>query len=323
MKRLFNSLGEKDTDIFKMEPRHYGIHNRDKTLYYIEEDNGQLGFFAMYRCWLEYLYFADVCGYIPVVNAGKLFAYREDVAINGTGNPFEYYFHQPSFVSLAEAKSSYSVVRSDLVHRKMVELVFTGEFFSYKSNKRYLHEMSRIVNKYVQFNDYTKKYIDQGIKSLEFIKDKTLGVHIRGTDFRGNYNNHPIYVTEDECFKVIDSMMEGNQYCRIFLATDDQRILNQFVRRYGDDICFYSDVVRSEKNKSVAFCDHERKNHKFLLGLEVIRDMYTLSACDGLIAGISQIPICARINKLSRNERYKDIRIIDKGLNRNGRIFTT
>lgn len=321
MKKLLQSIFEKDVDIFKLAPKHYGVHNRDKILYYINENSEQLGFFAMYRCWLEYLYFADVCGYIPVIDTGEQFAYREEKSVNGTKNPYEYYFLQPSAIGPAEVKSSYQVIRSDLVHRKMVEIIFTGEYFSYKYNKRYLHEMSRIVKKYIQFNASTREYLKKSIQKLELLEGKTLGIHIRGTDFRGNYNGHPVYISAEDYFEEIAKINAKNQYEKIFIATDDQRVLDQFIHKYGETICFYPDIVRSNKNKSVAFMKNERVNHKYLLGLEVIRDMYTLSMCDALIAGISQVSICARINKMSRGEKYQDIVIIDKGINANRRFF--
>ena len=84
---------------------------------------------------------------------------------------------------------------------------------------------------------------------------------------------------------------------------------------------YYSDVMRSNDRKSVAFHASSRVNHKYKLGLEVIRDMYTLSKCDGFVAGISQVAVCARINKLSRKEKYQDLIIIDKGIQKSGRLF--
>lgn len=322
MKRLNQFLHNEEPDIFRLRQRHYGPANLEKTIYYIEEDNESLGFFAMYRCWLEYLYFADICGYTPVICAGNHFAYREEQAINKTTNPFEYYFLQPAAVSLKEVKISNKVIRADIVHRKMVELIFTGKVCNYKYNKRYLYMMGHIVNKYMKFNDCTENYINESWQTLNFGTERVLGVHIRGTDFRAKYNNHPIYVTEDDCFKEINQLLEKNSYDKIFVATDDKRILNNFIKKYGDKICFYKDVERSSVNKSVAFSYNSRKHHKYLLGLEVIRDMYTLSKCDSLVAGISQVAICAQINKVSRGEKYKDIKIIDKGLYKNSHIFT-
>lgn len=322
LKQLFLKNNTTETDIFRPKQRHYGFANQDKILYYIEEDNKNLGFFAMYRYWLEYLYFAEVCGYTPVVSAGEHFAYKEKNPIYETTNPFEYYFVQPAAIDIREAKRSSKVIISDAVHRRMVELVLTGRENHYKYNKRYLTMMGHIVKKYMIFNDATKDYIDKGLEQLGFDNNKTLGIHIRGTDYRLKYNNHPVYLSEDDCFVEVDRMLENGSYNRIFLATDDMRILRNFVKRYGEQLCFYEDVERSSKNKSVAFSDSNRDNHKYLLGLEVIRDMYTLSKCAGLVAGISQVAICAQINKCARKEQYEDIRIIDKGTYQNGHYFT-
>jgi hypothetical protein len=79
--------------------------------------------------------------------------------------------------------------------------------------------------------------------------------------------------------------------------------------------------VRSSKNQSVAFEKNERKHNKYKLGLEVIRDMYTLASCDGFIGGISQVAICAQINKVANKESYEDLIVIDKGIYNNSRIF--
>lgn len=322
LKQLFAKNDTKDIDIFCQKYKHYGSANRDKVLYYIEENSINLGFFAMYRYWLEYLYFADICGYTPVICADDHFTYKEDRPLYGTANSFEYYFVQPSAISPEEAKRSNRVILSDAVHRKMVELVLTGKTSHYKYNSRYLHMMGHIAGKYMTFNHMTKEYIEDSLKKLDFGKGKILGIHVRGTDYRAKFNNHPVYVTEEDCFAAIDGLVRKGAYDRLFLATDDIRILESFIKKYGKQLLFYEDVERSNKNKSVAFSSNSREHHKYLLGLEVIRDMYTLSLCSGLIAGISQVAICAQINKVSRGERYEYVRIIDKGIYRNGRCFS-
>lgn len=314
-------LNVNNSNYFKLMLRRYGNKNKDKIIYYIYEDGKNLGFFAMYRAWLEYLYFADVCGYTPVVLAGENFPYRENILIHSTENPFEYYFDQPAAIHVREVKKSNKVITSDVVHRQMVELVFTGKYSHYKYTERYMNEMGRIVKKYIRFNDYTKKYIERGMEMMDFEKQKVLGIHVRGTDFRARYDNHPVFVTEEEYFQEIDQVFDKNAYNKIFLATDDERILKSFINRYGSLTIFFGDVERSCNNQSVAFSEGMRKAHKYFLGLEVIRDMYTLSMCTGLIAGISQVAICAQINKLARGEHYRDLIIIDKGINMNNHRF--
>ena len=47
----------------------------------------------------------------------------------------------------------------------------------------------------------------------------------------------------------------------------------------------------------------------------MLRDMYTRAACDGLIAGLSQVSYAARIQKKSVGKEYGDLVILDKGIN--------
>ena len=324
---FFNNLKKKqdsgDIEYLKLKPVCCGKENRDKTIYYICENNGALGFFAMYRNWLEYLHFADRCGYVPVVDAGSEFAYGEKNPICGTVNPFEYYFCQPKGIGIEKARASYRVIQSDILHRNMIEVAYTGKWNHYRYTPDYLLAMSKIVKKYIKFNSSTRNYLKTGLRLLQIDKNRTLGVHIRGTDFRNGFNNHPVYVTENECFSEIDKIMAEGKYEKIFLATDDSRILEKFAAKYGETLRYYTDVMRSGRNKSVMQGKSGRSYHKYRLGLEVIRDMYTLAMCGGLVAGISQVAVCAQINKLAMGKKYDDLAIIDKGINRNAKNFLT
>lgn len=310
---------KQNENVFDLQKKHCGPLNKGKIIYHICAPAADLGFFAMYRHWLEYIYFADICGYIPVIEAGGDFAYSEEN--RKKNNAFENYFEQP-MLSLSDAKNSSSVIYSSPVHREMVELVLTGKYNHYKYSKKYLYCMSQIVRKYIKFNDNTEQYVSAGVERLGIKGCKLLGVHVRGTDFRRKYANHPVYVNEDEAFERIDGLI--GKYDKLFLATDDKRVLENFKEKYGADVlCYYEDVVRSDENESVIFMRKQEKrlDNKHMLGLEVIRDMYTLALCDGLIAGISQVAVCAQIHKLSEKSKYEDLIIIDKGINQNGRIF--
>lgn len=311
----------KEKDLFRLRQKHYGFLNGEKTIYYINETNANLGFFAMYRYWLEYLYFADICGYTPVIDVGGDFAYCEKNAVNGTKNPFEYYFQQPATINVKQAMHSSRVIYSDIVHRQMVELILTGKKTHYNCNLRYMQFMGEIICKYLKYNYETGSFIKEGVQKIGIGNSKILGVHIRGTDFKKKYDNHPVFVTDKEIFKAVDNLLEKNHYEGIFVATDDEPMMKLFIKRYGNRMRYYLDVMRSSDMKSVIFHESSRTNHRYKLGLEVIRDMYTLSLCDGLVAGVSQVVICARINKIARREKYQDLVIIDKGINNNGRPF--
>lgn len=304
-----------DNDLIELRPRHFGILNRDKTIYYIELGDNICGFFAVYRLLLELLYLADVCGMTPVVKYKKEFLYSE----NG-GNSFEYYFKQPCGIGVAQAKNSYNVIKARRLHNNMVQLVFNGSCGVYDAKPLYIKQMAEMQKKYIRLQPKVKEYIDSGIDRL--IGDaNVLGVHIRGTDFKKNYNIHPRYIEEERYIEEIKEQLACNKWDKIFLATDDEIILKKCRNAFGDKIVFYKDVFRSRTEKSVAFSDQGRKNHKYMLGQEVLRDAYTLAACNGLIAGISQVSICARIIRVAASGDYEYIRILNEGYNKNNRIF--
>ena len=120
---------------------------------------------------------------------------------------------------------------------------------------------------------------------------------------------------------MIDKALKEYNYEQIFLATDETKAVEKFRERYGNMVVWYQDVFRGEGNTSVAFSESNRSCHKYRLAYEVIRDAFTLSMCQGFIAGVSQVSICTRIMKKSRNEQYDFLKIIDNGKNYNKRKF--
>ena len=50
-------------------------------------------------------------------------------------------------------------------------------------------------------------------------------------------------------------------------------------------------------NETVMRSINKRANHHYKLGYEVLRDMYTLSECQGIVAGLSNLSIFFRICK--------------------------
>lgn len=307
-------------DIFEIKLKRYGLLNPDKTIYYIELGDDSLGFFAVHRFLLEALYFADICGMVPVVKYKKNFLYAEELEKFVRKNPFEYYYKQPCNIGCKEAKMSQKVVIAEDIHLNMVRFIYTGKKGTYDINANYLNNLARIQRKYIRLNEDVEKYVNDGVNSL-IRNQKVLGVHIRGTDFKKNYNIHPIYVTENQYIERINEHLKNENWDKVFIATDDLNILKKFKTVFGDKVIYYGDTYRTEKETSVAFSKNERRNHKYKLGLEVIRDAYTLAACEGIIAGISQVSICARIIKLSKKEKYLITDIIENGYNKNNRNF--
>lgn len=301
--------------IFNFFKEAYLEHRLNKEIvYYIQINNSVAGFFAVLRAVLDYCCYAEENGYMPYVKYGKDILYSENTFFLGTNNPFEYYFRQPSVIPMW----GLNIIKSQLKHADNIELKYNLKPLSYIVEDTYIERMSSIYRKYLHLNEVTDKKIRRSIRHA--LKGKrTLGVHIRGTDFYKEFNNHPVPVTVDEYVMIINEELGKGNYEQVFVATDDKRCLKELKERIQVPLIYYKNIMRAENNKSVAFERSERKNNNYLLGFEVLRDVYTLVACEGFIGCLSQIDIFVQIIKMSEGQRFTGLKIIDKGILVNNR----
>ena len=288
---------------------HPGTNYADKIIYFIEIGDEGDGFFAEYRKMLNLLYYADCHALTPYVVFNEKFHYGK----------FEDYFEHVPKLEYSKVIKSANMIHSGICHVLPAELL--KEVSAYATSKQYIEAMARISAKYVKFNTELQDQIEKDIKELQF-SGKVLGVHVRGSDFKNNFKNHPTYVpVHDFCSKAEEIAQNGN-YDKVFLATDDTEAVGIFKKCFGEKLIFYKDTSRTSGNVSVAFqnamIEDEEKSR---LGKEVIRDMFTLARCSGLIAGKSQVSICARISNQAWFNEYKDIIILDKGINTDGKRY--
>lgn len=291
------------------------------VLYHIYMEESHSGFFADHNRLLEYLYFADYYNLTPVVEYTDKYCYAEQHPVNGTDNPFEYYFMQPAGIKLDDLKSvgvSLHSRKENIMLAKQLDEKKEG----YTKSEEYLKQMGYIASKYIKLRPEVEAYVRNEIEQLlqkgKKTTEKILGVHVRGTDFKQNYNGHPVAVTLQEYIKETAGLFQSGGYTKVFLATDDANAIRVFEKEFGTKVLYYRDVMRSAGNETVMKSESDRENHHYKLGLEVLRDMYTLAACDGLVAGLSQVSYAARIQKMSMDQRYKDLKILDKGINYHG-----
>lgn len=290
-----------------------GKKGEERILYHIFVPASYAGFFANYGKVLAYLYFADQYNLTPVIEFSKQNMYAESHPVNGSENPFEYYFRQPCGISLKEMKS-YGTILESRRENSWLANELDDRSINYVRSDQFIQEMGRIVQKYIRLNPSVEEQIFADKKELLNGK-KTLGVHVRGTDFKQNYNGHPVCVKVQEYLEQAIELVEHNKYEQIFLATDDYSAVRLFTDTFGDRLKVYSDVIRSDGNITVMKSESERENHHYLLGMEVLRDMMTLADCDGLLAGLSQVSYAVRFQKISYGKQFEDLKILNKGIN--------
>lgn len=269
------------------------------------------------------MYYAMKLGLIPIVEYSKNIMYSEKDMIFDTDNPCEYYFLQPTEYSLSDIGDFQRSIKWENSHVNLARSI--GKSGSYSISEEYLLAMAETTERYIKLRPEIEQRLKRDLDSVLCNDDRVLGVHYRGTDFRQGYKDHPIFIEVDDHMQAIDHILEkGNtEYSRIFLATDDERALEKFKNKYGEKVCYYGKTTRGTGNTSVMYSQVTRQNHNFELGYEVLRDMWTLAHCSGLVAGMSQVSICSRIIRRSIGERkYEDEIILDKGVNATGKVFS-
>lgn len=289
----------------------YGDENKDKVIYFINViSKNKIGFWGLFFEALAGISEAKRWGFIPVVKYDEDCMYQENHKVLGTMNVFEYYYKQPKNISLKSCLNSDRVALYQKFHMHHLY----KDMNPYNSTEEDLKKFSSLYKEYFILNDYTQNYISKGIKMLLGNNNRILGLHVRGTDFNLSWKGHPNAIKEDEFFLEIDNVLREYNFNLIFIATDDEHKLNSFIKKYGNKLLYYKDVHRGTGTINVSYEKCDRKNNKYLNGLEVLRDAYTLSMCTGFIAGKSNVAMAARIIKYSCNSRFEYLKILDKGL---------
>lgn len=289
------------------------------NVYYIVLGEKELGFCALLRRTLLYLAYADRYGYVPYVKWEKCIPYYD---AEYEENPFENYFIQSSGLNESVVLKCYNLFLSEKNHEysSFIDDEPGVEVNGYYVNDEYIQRLALIADRYLVLNKTTEKYIVEGENKLNVDWSNCLGVHIRGTDFKVGYDEHPICISERDYFDRIDNIIGSKHYTSIFLATDDIELYEAFKSKYGEVVVSFEDTYRGCGNISVAFSEVERKHHNYFLGLELLRDVYLLAKCKGIISGISQVSIMARVIAKSKNNYYLDDIVIDKGISTNHKL---
>ena len=157
-----------------------------------------------------------------------------------------------------------------------------------------------------QLKPYLKKLIDDYYD--ENIKDKvTLGVQVRLTDMKHHHNVSPI---EKYVAKINEILTVKSEIEQIFLATDDNLVIDQLRAAIDIPILCYDGMFRADSNNRHTD-PHDRLHdtrelHRYNLGIECTKDILTLSKCNYLLkADLSSISIVASILGENIKEVYK------------------
>lgn len=146
------------------------------------------------------------------------------------------------------------------------------------------------IHKLIRPKEELKDRVDQLYEEL-FCSDghsteKVLGVLLRGSDYSDNKpKNHPIPPSVKQAIPRIRTIFEEGNYDRIFLATEDTRILGDMKAEFGE-VVFYAPQKREGFTNGKVLREmykDEANNDPYKRGFDYIVAMYLLSKCDGFM----------------------------------------
>ena len=312
MKGFYGS-DNSDSDTLLIE--HYGQKFPDTLVYNMsigEKDVSVTGLGARLHQLLYRLRFSDFINAKPRVFWGNKMAYYDKQMDKETKNVFEYYFEPVSDLSNYPVSDFRNVINSQGRHTKFYQNMDTD---SYCIKEEHLKILSEQYKKSITLNSKTKEFIYNGIKET-VAGQKTLGVHVRGTDFNLGLCNHPIVVSLRDYLDKAKEIFGTGKYDKIFLATDDLNAIELFAREFSSKLVYYEDTFRTRDTTGPHSTSSERPFHHYRLGLEVLRDIYTLANCDGLVCGLSHVSFAARYVSLALDRKFAEVIVLDKGINR-------
>lgn len=199
----------------------------------------------------------------------------------GKVNSWELYFEQPCNVTISDV----DVNECDEI--TSVNRNRPNDSMRFFLNKRVSHYWNDLAKKYLRLNEKTKKYIDDQQKKYFNTDDKVLGILCRGTDYINlRPFRHPVQPSSKMVIEKAKKVMNEKKCNKIFLATEDENILNEFKSEFGNSLIYINQKRFSNtENKYLSEIEFNRKNDSYLKGLEYLTSIVLLSRCNCFIAG--------------------------------------
>lgn len=244
----------------------------------IHSDEG--GLFCLFLKVLGGLKYCEDNGFIPVVDMQSrenIFQTKEE---RGKLNVWELFFEQPAAVSYDSVKKLPNTLT---LHNPMGPNTLMP-FFENDEIKKYWRNM---VKKYIHLS----KDVQDLLASYEgniFDGSKVVGVLARGTDYKkGVANGHPIQPDINELKSQIDICINEKGCSKIFLATEDQKILDELTKEYGNKIFTVSQKRYNEEINSKLGHRKDYANISKDMNKAYLTSIVLLSKCDCFVSGLT------------------------------------
>lgn len=269
---------------------------------YVISRNEMVGLFSYVETTMRETVQAVNKDMVPVVDmTGCRNPYLDSTSDNK--NWWELYFDQPTGNGGKVLKITAGKGNGEVPHSRIGVLEKRSRWYWGKVYEAYFKPNNTVM-------EYFNKEYELLLGAGSF---RTLGVLVRGTDYKGA-KGHPVQPSVDEVIRVVKSV--AHKYDKIYIATEEQKNVKAFEQ------AFTGKVITNKRNyfdgidmsgKTINDIRFERENDGYLSGLEYLSSILLLSKCDGLVAGICGGSVAAvYIN----NNKYRYLKLLYNGLNK-------
>lgn len=272
-----------------------------------------LGWYMIYM--LRGIRFAVENGYIPVIDWQNCKIPQYDASKVGERNIWELFFEQPFNTGIKQAYESEDFFVIDDIRSFLERMRYPGinaeKLTDYYD--RDMREWRQWFQRYIRIKKEVKEYFEQCRLGQFSEYDNVIGILVRGTDYKElKPAGHMKPIPAEEIFDLADEFIDHNEKGQIFLATEDQGILEEFQNRYVGKVIFvdakrYGHLGHNTLNTTYKNEDGYERDLKYLYSLYIIsrcgRSIY--SACGGGI-----------IASLMREEFGVEYHFLTHGLNK-------
>ncbi|MEJ0097284.1 MAG: hypothetical protein WDM84_04260 [Bauldia sp.] len=271
-----------------------------------------VGLFSLVQQIISHIPWAQKEGRVPVACFGRDVVYWSDNGYRGADNVWEYYFEplvKPFSLDrvpadlVADARRPFQ--RGEIVRELRDGSIATPHFGDHKSMKgktiaipfkwldpsrRLRRQTAPIIREFIRPRGYITEAVE-GFRHQYFGSGRVIGVHARGTDAPLRKWQRKGSLVRDNFARKVDAILGKMGDAKIFIATDEEAMVDFFRDRYGPRVAAYP-ALRHKEGDPVGFGPTGKVVPAYLTatpeaaaqnGAEAVIEYLLLTKCDCLV----------------------------------------
>ena len=266
----------------------YGKENPDKVFYVTGQDDLGGGLFWLVNKVVMHLAYAKDKGWITVVDYQTHPTQYTKPETAGKTNVWELFFKQPMGYTLEDIRHSKNIVVNKMEPSPKPEYLMGQEEF-YDRPER-IEYFKRIFQEHIHFNEKTLAHLEKERDRL-LGKTRTVGVLCRGTDYvLLQPEGHPVQPDPKDVVEDVRRVMQQYECRQVFLATEDQDILDLFKEAFPSQLAYLDQMRLSKRQmsgKQVLSLEKMKRADRdpYDDAMKYLTAIYLLAHCNCFLAG--------------------------------------